>query len=563
MLVGLAIVLAAAAALIARQPIGRSWARYADADAIYVGSGISILDGERTKYFDHPGMPLQALAALSFGVQYGVHAAGGGDTSLHTYAKQTMLDLDRTRVWFRGWAIVLYLAGAALSFVLVARLLGSVLLGTVAGLAWVAAPGIGAMSIQFRPDVALTALCVVLAYLIATGAERRDAGKLALAAFVLGVTMTVKVHAAGMMVPLALAAIFRSPAEGWWRLLAARVREVVAQRRAWVAMGIVAWVALVLLLNVRAWPFGPAASQRVLVIEIVAGLAAYWLAAVSVGRRGPAPVRAVLGPFPAFLLTLVLLGIAVSLCLVVSDAGIALQSMKNVLTGQGVNAHISLLHKLKSSLSPWRVVGVAAFAVLTCAVAYRRKVFWPVVVLAGAVTMAAMASGRGGGYAHYFAPAFMPAVIVGLWLVGTASTPLLSVAAVFAAVAGASLAIAQTPSSHAADACATSVAQARQLLRGDDVALAPRALWLPDIEYQTIVETYVELVPPYPFAFVRSDAGGLATAKARGLRPRYAVDPSLAKGPERGVRTIGTAGRYSVRVVYRDRGCGVAAIEPV
>jgi hypothetical protein len=561
-LVGLAVVLAAAVALVARQPVGASWARYADADAIYTGSGIAILDGERTKYFDHPGMPLQALAAVTFGVEFGIHELSGGRGGLHAYASDTMLHLDRTRVWFRGWAILIYLAGAAATFLLVARLLGSTLLGVAAGLAWVAAPGIGAMSIQLRPDVALTALCVGLAYLISTAATQRDAARLGLAAFVLGIALTVKVHAAGMFAPLALVTVFRAPVGAWWRPIIARARALVARRRLLIAASVAAWFGLIVLLNARAWPFGPAPSQRVLVAEIAGGLVLYWIAALAAARFGAPPVlRAVIGPFPAFVLTLVAAGVALSLSLVLSDAGIALQAMRDSLTGHGINSGVPLLHRLSAHLSLYAAPAVA-LTVLVCTIAYRRRCFWPVAVLAGAAALTAMAVGRGGPGRHYFAPGFMLGVVVALWLVRETRSPLLRIAAVALTAGAAAYAIVDRPVAHEASACAASVARARELLLPHEAVLASRKLWLPDIEYRTIVETYDALAPPFPYAFVASTPDAAAFAKSQGLRLRYAVDPSLATAHAGEVRTIGTAGRYVVRPVYRDAGCGVAAITP-
>jgi hypothetical protein len=564
-LAGLAVVVIAALAMVARQPVTASWARYADADASYVGSGISILDGERTKYFDHPGMPLQELAALTFGAQFSIYRVTGGHERLHAYAQDTMLHLDRTRVWFRGWAIVLYLAGALLSYLLVACLLRSVLLGVAAGLWWVSAPGIGAMSIQFRPDVTLVALCVVIAYLIATGAERRDAGRLGLAALVVGVAMTVKIHAAGMLAPLALVTVFCLPPGGWWTTIAARSRAFIARRRLWLGAAVVAWLGLIVLLNARAWPFGPAPSQRLLVAEIVGGLVVYWLAAFATTRlRAPAALRAVVGPFPALMLTLVAAGTALGLSLVASDAGLALQAMKANVTGQGLNADLPLFQRVTDTFSAMpasHALAYAVFAAVTIAVAYRRRQLWPIALLAGAAALAIMAAGRGGG-AHYHAPAYVVAGIVALWLVRETRFGLLQPVAVALAAFAAVSAIVDRPSFPTADACAASITRARQLLQPGEVALAPRLAWLPDIEYHTIVETYVSLSPQYPDHFVPSAPDGLAVAKARNLRPAYAVDQSLANARAGEKRVIGTAGRYVVKPVYRDKSCAVASIQP-
>jgi hypothetical protein len=213
---------------------------------------------------------------------------------------------------------------------------------------------------------------------------------------------------------------------------------------------------------------------------------------------------------------------------------------------------VPLTHKL----------GYVVLALGTVAFAVRRRRFWPVAILAGAAALAAMAAGRGGGALHYEAPAFMVGGIVALWLAREVGGRFLAAAAVVAAAVLAVGAIADPPRTPEADACAASVAKARQLLQPGTVALAPRALWLPDVEYRTIVETYVSLIPPYPFAFVLSAPAALEDARTLGLTPRYAVDPSLEHAAAGEVREIGTAGRWQVRPVFRDRGCGLAAIQP-
>ena len=134
-----------------------------------------------------------------------------------------MLDLDRTRPVFRGIAIAWYLAGALLAFLLLGRLFGHWAWGLAGGLAWIAAPGLAAMSIQFRPDVPLAVLCLVFAFLVGRAVETRSPLLFAAAAFELGLATMVKLHAGGLLPALALAAVWRAPLAAWqppWRRFA-------------------------------------------------------------------------------------------------------------------------------------------------------------------------------------------------------------------------------------------------------------------------------------------------------------------------------------------------------
>jgi hypothetical protein len=62
--VAAAVVVVVAGALLVFQPLTSPWWTGGDADSVYVGSGVSLAGGRPTRYFDHPGTPLQeALAA--------------------------------------------------------------------------------------------------------------------------------------------------------------------------------------------------------------------------------------------------------------------------------------------------------------------------------------------------------------------------------------------------------------------------------------------------------------------------------------------------------------------
>src|SRR5581483_2121 len=101
---GLLASLAAAAAVVALQPVGGPWWEHADADATYTASSLNILRGSHTRYYDHPGLPLQQLLAVTFGVDYLVRKVGGHETSLDAYVDGRLTNLQGTRAYFRGWA---------------------------------------------------------------------------------------------------------------------------------------------------------------------------------------------------------------------------------------------------------------------------------------------------------------------------------------------------------------------------------------------------------------------------------------------------------------------------
>src|SRR5665213_3359609 len=121
---GLVASLAVAATVVALEPVTGPWTTYADADATYVASGLNILKGTHSRYYDHPGLPVQQLLAVTFGASYAVGRVTGNDTSVNAYVDQKLTNLDTTRPYFRGLAIALYLLGAGLSYVLFGRLFG-------------------------------------------------------------------------------------------------------------------------------------------------------------------------------------------------------------------------------------------------------------------------------------------------------------------------------------------------------------------------------------------------------------------------------------------------------
>src|SRR5919109_177082 len=158
--------LAASLVVVLLQPVASPWWIYADADATYVANAADLMAGEHTFYLDHPGLPLQELMAATFEVRYALHKIFLGPTSPHEYAAAQMLDLDGSRVYWRTFAALFYLFGAGVAFVVCRRYLGHWGFGLAGGLLWIAAPGLVDMSIQYRPDVLLSGLALLVGYLI-------------------------------------------------------------------------------------------------------------------------------------------------------------------------------------------------------------------------------------------------------------------------------------------------------------------------------------------------------------------------------------------------------------
>ena len=114
--------IAAAALLVALQPVRESWWHWADPDGAYVGNSMNILVGNHTYYLDHPGLPTQDALALAFGAQYLAKKASGSADSRQAFIDEQLLDLDSTRPIYRSWAIALFLASTLVAYLAIGRL---------------------------------------------------------------------------------------------------------------------------------------------------------------------------------------------------------------------------------------------------------------------------------------------------------------------------------------------------------------------------------------------------------------------------------------------------------
>lgn len=551
----MAAALAATAIIVIAQPVGSPWWTYADADASYAANGLNLLHGTQVRFLDHPGLPLQELIAVAFGAQHAANRVSGSSESRNAFVDRQMLHLDEARPIFRGLAIAFYVAGATLAFLLLARLFGHWTWGLAGGLLWIAAPGLAAMSIQFRPDVALSVLVLVFAYLLIRAVQTRSALLYGAAAVELGLAVMVKMHAAGLLVALALASAWRPPERGWPRRARATASDWLRRRRVWVGAALVVWLAVAVLLNSQLLPFTPTTEQLAAVLGPLLLVGAYVGLSVFVGQRvGGGLFRRVFNPFYAFLGSAFFIGLALPMTLDIPDGMRSFIYVFNGLTGRGINQDIALFAvpldqvfhtPLRQALVFFVLAGVAAVV----GIVTREPV--PVVCFAGAVVLGVMADARLAAV-HYFAPAFVMSLPGALWLLrrgrGWTSSLLVWPLLIYALIPqfqdrrGAERSLqafraAQTPS----------LQFVARRLRAREVGLAPHAWPDPDVRYFDLVEPYVFYTPAYPYRFLSTSERSLALSEARDLHFRYYTGPDAAQITGTQQMEIGALGTFTVR----------------
>jgi hypothetical protein len=487
-----AVVAAAALAIIAAQPLRSPWWTYADADATYVAGGLNLLAGERTTYLDHPGLPLQELLEAAFGAAW----VTSGD-SRREFARDVLLDLDDARPLFRGLAGALYVAGAVTAVLACAALFGGAAWGAAGGLLWLGAPGLGAMSIQYRPDAALAALCLLVAWLIVRAAARPSAESYAIAATALGVALTLKIHAAGLLPALAVAVVWRPP------------RDVLAWRPP--RWALLTWLGAVVLLNANNVPFSPTAEQLVAGAALAAAIAA----GIGLRRRLSAVGAPLLG---------LAAGIALPVSLDLRDGLQALVVMARGATGGGVNTGVDPFAGTFDDA--WTRVPHFAFLLFALAgiaaiVGVVRRDPAPVVVFAGAAALAGMALARFAD-THYFAPTYAVSILGVLWLARVLPAAGLAAALTIAvAVAGGALAARGDPAHDREafrDRAEPALREAFARARDGEVVLTPSYWPTAGTRFYEVVEPYTDLAPDYPYRTLPASDAARAFARERRLR---------------------------------------------
>jgi hypothetical protein len=547
----LATTLAAALVVVFAQPVRSPWWTYADADATYTASGLNLLRGEPVRYLDHPGLPLEQALAVTF-------AAGmlvDGELDRREYVDRMLLDLDRTRPVFRGLGIAFYLAGSLLAFALMARLFGSWTWGLAGGLLWLATPGLMVMAIQFRPDVPLAVLMLVVAYLTGRALDTRSAGLYGAAALTLGVAVMVKLHAAGFLPALVLAALWRPPEEGWAQALRAKTTTRARANRALVALAALAWLAVALAFNRDRIPFTPSAEMMTATIGPPVLLAVYFAAAFALRGTRWIGARRLVNPFVGFVGAAFVVGLLLPVSLTVPDGMRALVNVANGLTGRGISSGATFDLSLDRFAS-WpllQTVPVFVLATVAAAVGLRRRDPRPVVWFAGALVLGLMAKSRLGS-PHYFAPAFVVALPAALWVLRQwrRAGALLAVGVVAFSVLPQFWHLTD-PATEATEVSMRyydpPVAYVEERLEPGEVALAPRFSLVRDARYFDFVDFYAEYTPDYPYRFLSDSARAPGFASERGLRLRYYVGPLAETVEGTAPVRLGEAGEFTVRRV--------------
>jgi hypothetical protein len=558
-IIALTVVLEFAFVIAASQPLLSPWWIYADADATYVGSSANLMAGEHTFYLDHPGMPLEDLMAMTFETRYLAKKIVTGEGSPHQYAGERLLNLDGERPYFRGFAILFYLFGAALSFFVAFRLLGHWIWGLLGGLLWLGAPGLQTMAIQYRPDVLLAGLVLAVGYLIARAAERRDPWLYVLAALLLGFTITVKMHAAGLLMPFGLALALRPPERGWARRVANAARASLHRFRAPIVAFAGLYLAFAVTFNSVRYPFDTTAEQKSLLLSTGAVFSAYVMAAAAVHALVRVRLlRRIFDPFVALLAVVAALGIAIPGALFLDDGLQMLVKIKQGLLGGGINENVKPFDIDWSQFYlhwPLRLTLIlVSLAAIGAIVGLVRHEIQPLIWFSGAIVMGIMASARF-GWPHYFAPAFVLSIPAVLWLfralgtrLGPAAGALLVAVALFTQTgslfhAARDGALRSERQAAAADRIADELVKPGQVALTDPVSGRP----IPDYAYIGLVDGFVSWSPDYPYRFLPDAQSGLEVARERKLKIAYYIGSFPLSVSHEGDVQLASGGIYRVR----------------
>jgi Dolichyl-phosphate-mannose-protein mannosyltransferase len=551
---GFAFVLVAAVAVVLVQPLDAPWWYHADADATYVANSYELGAGHYTWYLDHPGIPLQDLMAITFDARYLAYKLHGGSASRAEYLNDRLLHLDDSRVYFRAFAAVFYVLGAAIAFWVVRSMLRSTVWGVAGGLLWLGAPGLLEQSIQYRADPLLTALLLLIGYLIVRAASRRDLLAYVCAAFALGFTITVKIHAVALVVPLALAIAFRPPTARARGSVGRRTRAAVSRFRYPLALMGLMWLVLAVAFNstrlpstTGAWryPDGVKTTDEIrrLMLEVLGFIVAYTAIALVAQRSRSRVLRRLFDPFLASVVWSILVGIALPATLSIRDGFAMLLVVANGVTGRGVNSSVTPFAHVWGSLLHWplqQFLAVFIIALVAAAVAVRRREVGPVLWAAGAAVAALFAAARF-GTPHYWAPAYILSLPAALWLFrrlggfGAIGAAALLVYVVVPAAAHVRTGVHRAH--RQARSAAVWNAVADRLLKHGEVALAPPYVApVDDIPYIDFVTLWVEVPPPRTYRFLSAREQSLQIAATQRSKVAYYFGP-LALGVDR-VETV-------------------------
>lgn len=517
---------AAAALVMALPDSGSPWWVYADPDGAYVGSGANILIGNHTSYLDHPGLPTQEALALGFGAWYLVDRARGIEGDRTAFVDRRLLEVDGSRLLYRGWAIVLFVGGALLVTSLLGRLLGHWTWGVAGGLAFLATPGLAEIAHRLRPDSFLAALAVAVAYLVVTAFERRSAARYVATAAVFGFAMTWKISIVWAALPIAIGVVWRPPRAGWPRELAATARRLWRRHRLWLVPAAVAWLALCIVFNRERLPVVTNDGQRDVVIGAVTLIGGFALATLVAQRLRVPWADRVFTPLTTLLLLAFAAGVLVPSALILDDALQAIVAAAESLSGGRVNRQVDAFAdvRLDAFLEFPLLAATIVFALAGAAVVVglRRGVHWPLLLATAAAPMAVVAAARF-SFDYYYATAYAFALPGALWVLrGRATRVTLPAVVVVAALTLPLLTDLGTEETSVVPDGEAAQALADELVRPGEVILATLDLPIEDVRWQVFVEGFNDHQPDYPYRFLGDSIW--QRARELGLTPTHYVN---------------------------------------
>ncbi len=387
------VLLAIAGSLIAFQPVRSPWWSGYDYDSVYVGSALRLFAGERSEFYDHPGAPLQEGLAAVFTAAWLVAHPG---ESRAGQASRWAADLDSTRPYLRVFGSLIYLASVLIVFVTVAWVFRSAWYGLAGGLVFLAAPDVIGWAAVVKPDPLLAALSVAVCGLCVEGVRRREAWPFLAAAFLAGYTVSVKLHAAGLVAPVVLAVALGRPRTGWWARLRAGGAAFWRAHRRWLAPALAGLLLLAVVLN--ALSALPAARPLLQLLAGLFGLAVLSGALLLVLRRTRAVSIVGLG---IALVWSALAGAIVPNLFYASVPAPMLRTVATTLLGRGVNEGARPAISPLDALRPWNVLILLACVGLIAAL--RARDWTSLIWAAGAFSMGFLAFLRFGEYRYYAA----------------------------------------------------------------------------------------------------------------------------------------------------------------
>lgn len=549
-------VLAAAVVLVAAQPVTGPWWLNADADATYSASALNIVSGSHSRYFDHPGLPTQEVLALTFGA---VSLAHGGPT--RAWATNEMLHLDRARPVFRGWAILFFVGGAALAYLLLSRLFGHWTWGLAGGLLWLAQPEL-TDTIQIRPDMLLCILLLLAGYVTVRGWERKSALAYAVAAAIAGVAFMTKLHAVAIIPMIVLASALGYPGAEWRRNILDGARSFIARHRTGVGIAVLAWFVCFLLLNWHRFTVTTAGMNAGLLGAIAFAIFDYAIVAHFVHKLVRNRLaRRIFDPFYAWLAGAFAIGVAVPLLLVLTYSPWILSLTFETLIGHNVNSGVTAFNLSFHQFTTFpllEVIIVVAFAGVAAIVGIVRRNAMPLLWFTGSAVAIVMAMARLSEL-RYYAPGYVLAIPAALWLFRRSRTVVAPIL-VWALVAGVVVPtfVHKNDQAHFValeqqeSRAATQIAD--RVLKPGEVALLPNYGYpVPDTRWWELLHEFVYSPPAYPYRFLPDDPNAIQTATSQGLHVRYYIG-SAALGVRKRQSLTLVSGTYEVEPVKGEPG---------